>query len=144
MMVDTFSRNQNIGTTASFAAGMMNTAPTSTSASAHSTSTFRCIESFSFLTSVKVMAPEPTNSTTGNTTFRGTASQVTLGKGRSQPPQKSVTATEETTKMLAYSARKYRHQRNPLYSVWKPPTSSDSASGKSNGARLVSAVAAII
>jgi hypothetical protein len=24
------------------------------------------------------------------------------------------------------------------YSVWKPPTSSDSASGRSNGARLVS------
>jgi hypothetical protein len=28
----------------------------------------------------------------------------------------------------------------PEYSVWKPATSSDSASGKSNGARLFSAM----
>src|SRR5437773_12354413 len=45
--------------------------------------------------------------------------------------------------MLAYSARKYRAQRKPLYSVWKPATSSDSASGRSKGARLVSAMAEV-
>ena len=42
--------------------------------------------------------------------------------------------------MLAYSARKNRAKRMPLYSVWKPPVSSCSASGRSNGARLVSAI----
>ena len=41
--------------------------------------------------------------------------------------------------MLAYSARKNSANRMPLYSVWKPPVSSCSASGMSNGARLVSA-----
>src|SRR5919198_254270 len=86
----------------------------------------------------------PIASSTGKPTFNGSSSQLTLGNGRSQPPQKSVTATPATTKMLAYSARKYSDHRNPLYSVWKPATISDSASGRSNGARLVSAVAAII
>ena len=41
--------------------------------------------------------------------------------------------------MLAYSARKKNANRIPEYSVWKPATSSCSASGRSNGARLVSA-----
>ena len=41
--------------------------------------------------------------------------------------------------MLAYSARKNSANRMPLYSVWNPPISSCSASGRSNGARLVSA-----
>ena len=41
--------------------------------------------------------------------------------------------------MFAYSARKNSANRMPLYSVWKPPVSSCSASGRSNGARLVSA-----
>src|SRR5436190_17487329 len=67
------------------------------------------------------------------------ASAATLGKGRSHPPQKSVTAIADTVIMLAYSARKNRENRKPLYSVWNPATSSDSASGKSNGARFVSA-----
>src|SRR5215468_1330875 len=35
---------------------------------------------------------------------------------------------------------KNNDQRMPEYSVWKPATSSDSASGKSNGARLFSAM----
>ena len=42
--------------------------------------------------------------------------------------------------MFVYSARKYSAQRKPLYSVMYPATSSDSASGRSNGARLVSAI----
>ena len=60
--------------------------------------------------------------------------------GRSHPPKNSVTAIADTAIILAYSARKYRENRNPLYSVWKPATSSDSASGRSKGARLVSAI----
>src|SRR3989304_1218849 len=66
-------------------------------------------------------------------------SQATFGNGRSPPPRNSVVATEATTIMLAYSARKNSANRIPLYSVWKPPVSSCSASGMSNGERLVSA-----
>ena len=62
-----------------------------------------------------------------------------FGNGRSHPPKNSVVATEDTTIMFAYSARKNSAKRMPLYSVWKPPVSSCSASGMSNGARLVSA-----
>ena len=66
-----------------------------------------------------------------------------LGNGRIHPPSHSVTAIDETASIAAYSARKNSDQRNPLYSVWKPATSSDSASGRSNGARLVSATMAM-
>src|SRR6476659_204144 len=65
-----------------------------------------------------------------------------LGKGRSQPPNQSVTAIDETAIIAAYSARKNNDQRKPLYSVWNPATNSDSASGRSKGARLVSATMA--
>ena len=41
--------------------------------------------------------------------------------------------------MFVYSAMKKRAKRIAPYSVWKPATSSDSASGRSNGRRLVSA-----
>ena len=47
----------------------------------------------------------------------------------------------ETVTMLMYSARKNSANFSDEYSVWKPPTSSDSASGRSNGARLVSPTA---
>ena len=41
------------------------------------------------------------------------------------------------------SARKKIAKRMPVYSVWKPPTSSCSASTRSNGGWFVSAIAAI-
>src|SRR5262245_55379991 len=66
-------------------------------------------------------------------------SAATWGNGRNHPPRNSVVTTDETTIMLAYSARKNSANRMPLYSVWNPPVSSCSASGRSNGARLVSA-----
>src|SRR5260370_36294607 len=62
-----------------------------------------------------------------------------FGKGRSHPPSHSVTAMEETAIMAEYSARKNNDHRKPLYSVWNPAVSSDSASGKSKGAWLDSA-----
>ena len=40
--------------------------------------------------------------------------------------------------MLTYSAKKNNANLRDEYSVWKPPTSSPSASAKSNGARFVS------
>src|SRR5579862_9715201 len=65
------------------------------------------------------------------------------GQGAIQPPRNSSVAMELTVIMLAYSAMKKLANFMLLYSVWKPATSSFSASGKSNGTRLVSANAAI-
>src|SRR5437868_5418684 len=62
--------------------------------------------------------------------------------GPCQPPKKSVTASAESVIMLMYSAVWKRPQRMPLYSVWYPATSSVSASGRSKGGRLVSAIRA--
>src|SRR5689334_8342430 len=60
------------------------------------------------------------------------------GHGHIPPPRNSVVAIEETVTMLTYSARKNSANFSDEYSVWNPPTSSDSASGRSNGARFVS------
>ncbi len=65
------------------------------------------------------------------------------GQSGRQPPRNSVVASAETVTMLMYSARKNIANFSELYSVWKPPTSSDSASGRSKGARLVSPVIAM-
>src|SRR3954453_14000001 len=65
------------------------------------------------------------------------------GQGARQPPRKSVVAIAETVTMLTYSARKNSANFSDVYSVWKPPTSSDPASGRSNGARLVSPIMAM-
>ena len=54
-----------------------------------------------------------------------------------------MVAIAETVTMLTYSARKNSANFNDEYSVWNPPTNSDSASGRSNGARLVSPTIAI-
>ena len=63
-----------------------------------------------------------------------------IQNGACQPPRNSVVASAETVAMLMYSARKNSANFSELYSVWKPPTSSPSASGRSNGARLVSPI----
>ena len=49
-----------------------------------------------------------------------------------------MVAIAETVTRLMYSARKNIANFSEEYSVWKPPTSSPSASARSNGARLVS------
>ncbi len=54
-----------------------------------------------------------------------------------------MVASAETVTRLMYSARKNSANFSEEYSVWKPPTSSPSASGRSNGARLVSPTIAI-
>ena len=63
---------------------------------------------------------------------------------RASPPRNNVTATAETASPCA-CIRPGRRRRTscPLYSVWYPATSSVSASGRSNGGRLISASAAI-
>src|SRR5580658_7463918 len=58
---------------------------------------------------------------------------------RFQPPRKRSANTAEPTIMLAYSATKKRDHLKAPYSVWNPPTRSDSDSGMSKGWRLVSA-----
>src|SRR5258708_34219580 len=63
------------------------------------------------------------------------------GKGESQPPKKRIVARQETVIIAVYSAMKNMANLKLAYSVWKPATSSDSASGRSKGARLVSAMA---
>src|SRR6266849_3747024 len=65
------------------------------------------------------------------------------GNSGCQPPRNSSVATQETVTMLAYSAMKNAANFILEYSVWKPATGSFSASGRSNGTRLVSANAAI-
>ena len=58
----------------------------------------------------------------------------------SQPPKKRVTIIAETVAMLEYSAIGNMENFIALYSVWYPAISSDSASGRSKGSRLVSAM----
>src|SRR5688500_14859096 len=60
-----------------------------------------------------------------------------------QPPRNMMLAMPLTANMLPYSAMKMTSQRKPEYSVWKPATSSLSASARSNGARLQLAIAQV-
>src|SRR5262245_44422389 len=78
------------------------------------------------------------NHTTPGTTSRKSKA-FTFGNGGSQPPKNTVTATQEMMIIAVYSPRKKKANFTPEYSVLKPETSSDSASGRSNGLRLVSA-----
>src|SRR5690606_21610505 len=65
------------------------------------------------------------------------------GKGEFQLPKNKTVPSMLTSNIIAYSPSMITAHRNPLYSVWKPATSSDSASGRSKGARLHSASVAI-
>ena len=70
-------------------------------------------------------------------------SSVATGIGPFQPPMKSKAANAETRNIEPYSAMKKKLHRSPEYSVWKPATSSLSASARSNGARLTLATAQV-
>lgn len=56
-----------------------------------------------------------------------------------QPPKKSNTNKVDIKIILLYSAKKNKAKEMPPYSTLYPETSSASASGKSKGARFVSA-----
>src|SRR5690554_3392683 len=58
--------------------------------------------------------------------------------GARQPPINRVAAKADTLIMFMYSAKKYHANLMDEYSVINPATSSPSASGRSNGKRLVS------
>jgi hypothetical protein len=59
--------------------------------------------------------------------------------GESHPPKKQIAIITDNHNILLYSAKKNKANVIAEYSTLKPATSSASASGKSNGARLVSA-----
>src|SRR6478672_13578427 len=65
-------------------------------------------------------------------------SHMLMGHGACHPPRNSVVASADTVNMLTYSASMNIANLIDEYSVWNPPTSSPSASGRSNGALLVS------
>jgi len=56
-----------------------------------------------------------------------------------QPPRNIITVKTLINMMEPYSVKKKRAKPILAYSTLKPDTNSDSASGRSNGARLVSA-----
>jgi hypothetical protein len=62
-----------------------------------------------------------------------------LGKGVFHPPKNKIEAKNPVNNIIAYSDKKNIPNLNPEYSTWYPATSSDSASGMSNGALLHSA-----
>src|ERR1700722_17013089 len=66
------------------------------------------------------------------------------GMGPSGPPKNSVTTTADMGMVFMNSARKNKPKRMEEYSVWKPPTSSCSASVRSKGGRVSSAGMAIM
>ena len=66
-----------------------------------------------------------------------------FGSGVFHAPKNSTTLIIDTKNIIEYSEKNTNAKRIPVYSVWKPATSSDSASGMSNGARLLSANEAI-
>src|SRR5881227_2335125 len=63
------------------------------------------------------------------------------GNGGSQPPRNRIVAIAHMVRMAMYSPRKNSRNGVAEYSTAKPATSSDSASTRSNGGRLVSAKA---
>src|SRR3569623_168899 len=81
----------------------------------------------------------PRNHNTGHQPWLSVLSPTSeSGHGARQPPRNSVVAIAQTVVTLMYSARKNIANFSDEYSVWKPATSSLSASGRSIGARLVS------
>lgn len=66
-----------------------------------------------------------------------------FGNGELQLPKNKIAPNILTKSIIPYSASIITAHRKPEYSVWKPATNSDSASGRSNGARLLSASDAI-
>jgi hypothetical protein len=65
------------------------------------------------------------------------------GIGESQPPKNKIVNIADINNMLLYSPRKNMAKIIEEYSTLYPATNSASASGKSNGVRLVSASMAI-
>src|SRR5262245_44876906 len=76
-----------------------------------------------------------------NQIIPGTQVKGGTASGGSQPPRKRIVASAHISTTATYSPRKNRRNGVEEYSTWKPATSSDSASTRSKGGRLVSASA---
>src|SRR3954468_3447032 len=76
-----------------------------------------------------------------NHTTPGTQVKGGNGAGGSQPPRNRIVAMAHMVAIAMYSPRKNNRNGVDEYSTANPATSSDSASTRSNGARLVSASA---
>src|SRR4051794_26040974 len=79
-----------------------------------------------------------------NQTIPGTQVKGANGIGESQPPRNRIEPTAHMTMIDTYSPSMKSRYGVEEYSTAKPATSSDSASGRSNGGRLVSAIAEIM
>lgn len=66
---------------------------------------------------------------------------LTISSGITYPPKNRIAVRDDIITILQYSARKKNTKIIDECSVKNPATSSDSASGRSNGVRLVSASA---
>src|SRR6476619_7407145 len=71
----------------------------------------------------------------------GTQVNGATGNGGSQPPRNRIVPIAHMVAIAMYSPRKNSRKGVDEYSTAKPATSSDSASTRSNGGRLVSASA---
>src|ERR1700760_3060894 len=76
-----------------------------------------------------------------NQMTQGTQFWIQISTGGSQPPRKRIVVSEHISTMAAYSPSMNIMESDEPYSTMKPATSSDSASGRSKGGRLVSASA---
>src|SRR5579871_4649315 len=76
-----------------------------------------------------------------NQKMPGTQVKGAMLKGGSQPPRNRIEHIAHISTMERYSPRKKRRNGVEEYSTKKPATSSDSASTRSKGGRLVSASA---
>src|SRR5215471_21208868 len=76
-----------------------------------------------------------------NHAIPGTQVNGRTGNGGSQPPRNRIVAIAHMVAIAMYSPRKNNRNGVAEYSTAKPATSSDSASTRSNGGRLVSASA---
>ena len=85
--------------------------------------------------------PGSSETETGDSPTRARIELMSIGAF--QAPKKSVVISAEMMNTFTYSAKNRNPKRIPEYSVAKPATISLSASVRSNGVRLASAVAAM-
>src|SRR5581483_4501785 len=79
-----------------------------------------------------------------NQTKPGISVNGTILMGGSAPPQNIAAFRPETVSIVAYSPMKNIANFMEENSVWNPAINSDSASGRSKGARFVSAIMAMV
>src|SRR6185369_14420519 len=138
-MTSAFAENQMMGISGSATAGIRNTPANAKNATPTTGSVKRSSGRAGLMAWRKQSIPAPAITSDGRK-----LEPYCAGNGGCQPPRNSSVATQEIVTMLQYSAMKNAANFMLPYSVWKPATSSFSASGRSKGTRLVSAKAAMM